>query len=350
MSMQVVGCNPFSTSSYSPFSYAGNSGSSSVPGFDDFDIDGGNQSRYRVSNDNDDGTDGRNNSGINDQMALMEFIGMLVAIMAQLFQGGGQSGNSSPSTPARGTYAYSGNDNNGNSGNQYLPPSQPVRQYDASDISDTSSSNTNNANSSSTDSGTRSSDTTASTSSSSSSSTYTGTGVAPNSSQVVQTGTGTGQYYNVTNNTDRAQTFAFTSGSSNTSGYSGNTNALMTLQPGETGTFESGANVPGIRINTSGANGETNGNEALYEDTVETNPMGSGIVHNPDVSDVAGNLSYDGKAQKITVNDGTRTIGDGTTTGVYDYATEDTDTNSATNPMNMALDPSNTYNIVFSDG
>jgi len=171
-----------------------------------------------------------------------------------------------------------------------------------------------------------------------------------NSGQTVETGTGTGQFYVVTNNTGQTQTFAFSSNSNAQTGASNNMIALMTLASGQTGTFESGSDVPGIRIQTSGPNGETNPNQALYEDTVEVNPMGGGgIVHNPDVSDVAGNLGYDGKVQNITVNDGTRTIGNGTTTGAYQYATQDTDPNSATNPMNMALDPSNTYYIVFSE-
>lgn len=175
-------------------------------------------------------------------------------------------------------------------------------------------------------------------------------GAPSGSGKVVSTGTGSGHFFNVTNNTDREQTFAFSSNSSNTSGYSNHVNAVMTLKPGETGTFEAGDNVPGIRINTSGPNGETHGNEALFEDTIEQNPMGGGVVHNPDVSDVAGKLSYDGRPQRITVNDGTRSIGDGTETGVYDYDVEDTDPNRATNPMNMALDPASTYSIVFTDG
>lgn len=175
-------------------------------------------------------------------------------------------------------------------------------------------------------------------------------GVSPGSTQLVSTGTGTGHHFNVTNNTDREQTFAFSSNSSNTSGYSNNINAVMTLKPGETGTFEAGDNVPGIRINTSGANGQAHGNETLYEDTIEPNPMGGGIVHNPDVSNVDGKLSYDGRPQRMTVSDGSRSIGDGTETGVYDYDIEDKDPNRATNPMNMALNPAVSYSIVFSDG
>jgi|GEM_PF-5206619 len=170
------------------------------------------------------------------------------------------------------------------------------------------------------------------------------------SGQTVSTGTGTGQFYVITNNTGQTQTFAFSANSNAQTGASNDILSLMTLGPGQTGTFVSGPDVPGIRIQTSGPNGQTNPNQALYEDTVETNPMGGGaIVHNPDVSDVAGNVGYDGKVQNITVNDGTRTIGNGTTTGAYQYATQDTDPNSATNPMNMALDPSNTYQIVFSE-
>jgi hypothetical protein len=168
--------------------------------------------------------------------------------------------------------------------------------------------------------------------------------------QTISTNTGTGQFYVITNSTGQTQTFAFSANSNAQTGASNDIFALMTLGPGQTATFESGPNVPGIRIQTSGADGQTNPNQALYEDTVETNPMGGGdIVHNPDVSDVAGNVGYDGKVQNITVNDGTRTIGNGTTTGAYQYATQDTDPNQATNPMNMALDPSNTYHIVFSE-
>lgn len=76
--------------------------------------------------------------------------------------------------------------------------------------------------------------------------------------------------------------------------------------------------------------------------------MGSGrVVHNPDVSAVDGTVGYDGQTERITVSDGTRMIGHGTTTGVYDYDTEDTDPNRETNPMNMALNPATTYDIVF---
>lgn len=171
-----------------------------------------------------------------------------------------------------------------------------------------------------------------------------------NGNQVVQTGTGKGHFFNVKNDSTETKTFAFSANSSKEAGYSNNTLAVMTLKPGETGTFESGDDVPGIRISSSGPNGETNPDQVLFEDTVEKDPMGSGdIVHNPDVSRVAGNVGYNGKMEYITINDGTRTIGDGTTTGSYINWNDDENPNRTTNPMNMALDRSNTYNIVFSD-
>jgi hypothetical protein len=164
-------------------------------------------------------------------------------------------------------------------------------------------------------------------------------GPSQQSTQTVGTGTGNGQFYNVTNNTGKTQTFVFSS--------EGKPLATMTLKAGETGTFESGPKTPGIRIATSGPNGETNPNQVLYEDNVETLPDGR-VVHNPDVSNVDGKVGYQGDPQDITVFDGTHAFGKGTTTGSYDYPTEDT-IGGDTNPMIMAQDPSSTYDIVFSN-
>jgi len=125
----------------------------------------------------------------------------------------------------------------------------------------------------------------------------------------------------------------------------------MTLQPGQEGTFTAGNNVPSIRIQTSGPNGETNANQALFEDNITPNPLNpSQIVHSPDVSDVAGTVGYDGKPQSIEFTDGTKSAGDGTTAGIYplNQPNADNNPNSATNPMNMALDPATTYTVTFS--
>lgn len=287
-------------------------------------------------------TDDDQNS--NDLTALMAYISMLLAILAQMLQGDKNQGDSDQ-PPSGGKPDFSEKSNwvappAPEDHNDQAPPLALSLKKEASDIRDDDSASPPPENEPETrDTPTQKPAVVAAKE-----------GVSPDSTQLVSTGTGNGHYFNVVNNTDRPQTFAFSSNSSNTSGYSNNINATMTLQPGETGTFESGSNVPGIRINSSGPNGETHGNEALYEDTVEQNPMGGGVVHNPDVSDVAGKSSYDGRPQRIAVSDGTRWIGDGTETGVYDYDVEDKDPNRATNPMNMALDPSNTYTIVFSDG
>ncbi|MCA1325572.1 hypothetical protein [Herbaspirillum sp. alder98] len=269
----------------------------------------------------------------NDTQALKDFGSMLMAILAQLLNWNSPSSTPSdqqaPTSPGQG---YDRSDIDGGVDGGFTPPSfvekTPVTDTGTDDPGQ-SQQNPDEAQGTPTNNNPVSS---------------------PQGTQLVSTGTGNGHFFNVTNNTDREQTFAFSSNSSNTSGYSNKIDALMTLKPGETGTFEAGDDVPGIRINTSGPNGETNGNETLYEDTIQTNPMGGGIVHNPDVSNVAGKLSYDGRPQLITVSDGTRTIGDGTETGVYDYDIEDQDPNRATNPMNMALNPASTYDIVFSDG
>lgn len=293
---------------------------------------------------------GGNGQGVNDFMAVMEYIAMLLAILSQLFQGsqnqsdseeppGAKSNSSSKPRWSESLASADSGSRDDQSPSQRLPYSLSSEQEPA-DIKDKGAKPGSQSNTP---------ETTDKLPSKPSVNAATG-GVSPDSTQLVSTGTGNGHYFNVVNNTDRPQTFAFSSNSSNTSGYSNTINAVMTLQPGQTGTFESGSDVPGIRINSSGAKGETHGNEALYEDTVEQNPMGGGVVHNPDVSDVAGKLSYDGRPQRIAVSDGTRWIGDGTETGVYDYDVEDKDPNRATNPMNMALDPSNSYTIVFSDG
>jgi hypothetical protein len=168
---------------------------------------------------------------------------------------------------------------------------------------------------------------------------------------VVDTGTGTGQAYHVRNDTGETQYFTFSAGSDQYSGYSGDVKAVMKLEPGQTGTFVGGSDVPGIRINTSDANGNSHMNQSLFEDTAEThNSMSPGTqFHNPDISDVAGNVGFNGQREYITVNDGSRTIGDGQATGAYMYDIQDRDPNRATNPMNMALDKSNEYYIDFSN-
>ncbi|EJM95471.1 hypothetical protein [Herbaspirillum sp. YR522] len=281
----------------------------------------------------------------NDRQALMDFVSMVMAILAQLLNSNSQSSPSKEENPpaSSGQGQNQGYDN-GDLDGSFPPPTFVERKAASGDITDSQPQPTGQDTPQDTPQ-------TTPTQPAANDPVSGQPGVSPQSTQHVSTGTGTGHFFNVTNNTDREQTFAFSSNSSNTSGYSNKIDAVMTLKPGETGTFEAGDNVPGIRINTSGPNGETHGNEALYEDTIETNPMGGGgIVHNPDVSNVAGKLSYDGRPQKITVSDGTRTIGDGTETGVYDYDVEDTDPNRATNPMNMALNPASSYDIVFSDG
>lgn len=300
---------------------------------DPFDIrDGGDAAPYHRNN----------GQTANDAQALSDFIAMLMAILDQLLNwrsaGAEAPGQKSRAHPGAAGNVFAGSTAGGdNIGGKFTPVPVVAASIEPADIAD------HGQDRQQAPQGTAQPKTPGP-------SIDGKEGVAAGSTQLVSTGTGTGHYFNVTNNTDRAQTFAFSSNSSNTSGYSNNVNAVMTLQPGETGTFEAGDNVPGIRINTSGPNGETHGNEALYEDTIGVNPMDGRIVHNPDVSNVDGKLSYDGRPQRITVSDGTRSIGDGTETGVYDYDVEDRDPNPATNPMNMALDPATSYSIVFSDG
>lgn len=168
--------------------------------------------------------------------------------------------------------------------------------------------------------------------------------------KVVQTGTGTSEKFNVVNNTSHTETLAFSSDSSKESGYSGNVNAVMTLKPGEKGTFVAGQ-VTGERIEASNANGDVHADEALFEDSTETNPMtGQGVVHNPDISDVDGKKDYNGNSINMKLDDNQgKVAGNGTTAGAYMYPTQDTDPNSATNPMNMALDSSRNYTITLTD-
>lgn len=165
-------------------------------------------------------------------------------------------------------------------------------------------------------------------------------GISPYSDQLHETGTGTGQFFNVTNNTGREQTYVFQS--------KGVPLAVMTLQDGETGTFEAGPNTPEIRITTSDAQGRTNPNQLLFEDHIEIRD--GKVFHNPDFSKVDGILGYDGRPLAVTGNDGIggHVFGDGTTTGSYDYDIEDQVT-GPTNPMSLAQNPSNTYNLVFYD-
>jgi hypothetical protein len=164
-------------------------------------------------------------------------------------------------------------------------------------------------------------------------------GPASNTSKIVQTGTGSGQFFNVTNNTGKDQTFVFKS--------EGRVLATMTLKAGQTGTFEAGPNTPGIRIQTSGPNGETNPNQSLYEDHLEIRD--GKVTHNADISNVDGRVGYDGNREYITATNGKRVFGDGTTMGTYDYDIED-QVSGSSNPMQMAWDnESNTYNIVFSN-
>jgi len=165
-----------------------------------------------------------------------------------------------------------------------------------------------------------------------------------NDGQLVQTGTGTGHFFNVTNNTHKkdaagnevGQTFVFQS--------NGVVLGKMYLKPGETGTFECGPNTPGIRITTSGANGETNGDQTLFEDNIANG------IHSADSSYVAGRFGYDGRPLGLKGNDGSggHAFGDGSMIGSYDYDVED-QVIGPTNPMQLGQDTSNTYNLSFYD-
>ena len=163
---------------------------------------------------------------------------------------------------------------------------------------------------------------------------------SPASSQVVDTGTGTGQTYNVHNGTDRQQYFLY----SDANGHK----AVMDLKSGETGTFTGGDNQPGIRIQSCGPNGETRSpaNQALFEAGSQTTMNKS--VNNPDVSDVDGNLSYDGRGTDIEIVSNTGQKVGNLTGDAYRNWNDDTKTDRS-NPMTMAQTTANSFDITFSD-
>ncbi|NTZ07504.1 hypothetical protein [Burkholderia metallica] len=160
-------------------------------------------------------------------------------------------------------------------------------------------------------------------------------GIAPASTQTVNTGTGNDKTFNVTNNTNRPESFTYS--------VQGQNKATLTLAPGQTGTFVGGSHDIGVRISPSDASGNTHPNEVLYEDGGADNGQASG-AGNPDVSKVDGNKDFAGNDENMTVtlSDG-RTAGDGDAIRPYLYSTDDAAA------MGLAGDPSKTVNIVMSD-
>ena len=159
-------------------------------------------------------------------------------------------------------------------------------------------------------------------------------------SRTVDTGTGVGQTYVVHNATDRDQSFLY----SDASGHK----AVMQLKAGEAGAFTGGNNQPGIRIQTCGPDGETRSpaNQALFEAGSQTTAQG--VVNNPDVSDVDGNLSFDGRGTDIEISNNLGKRVGNMSGNAYRNWNDDTKGGSS-NPMTMAQTPATKFDIYFSD-
>ncbi len=160
------------------------------------------------------------------------------------------------------------------------------------------------------------------------------------SSATVDTGTGTGQSYHVHNDTDRDQYFLY----SDSSGHK----AVTEVKAGQVGTFTGGDNQPGIRIQTCGLNGETRSpaNQALFEAGTQT--TANDVVNNPDVSDVDGNLSYDGHGTDIEIQNNLGQKVGNLTGDAYRNWNDDTKTDTS-NPMTMAQTRATQFDITFTD-
>lgn len=165
-------------------------------------------------------------------------------------------------------------------------------------------------------------------------------GAQNSSSQVVDTGTGKGQTYNAHNDTNRVQNYLY----SDANGHK----AVMQLQPGQFGSFTGGNNQPGIRIQSCGPNGETRSpaNQALAE--LGSQMTAKGPVNNPDVSNVDGNLSYDGRGTNIEISNNLGQKVGNLTGDAYRNWNDDTKQDPS-NPMTMAQTSANTFDIHFSD-
>lgn len=160
-------------------------------------------------------------------------------------------------------------------------------------------------------------------------------GVAANATKVVDTGTGTDRTFNVTNDTSKTKSFEYET--------EGNKKAVMTLAPGETQAFRAGSKDLGVRIENSDAQGNVKPNEQLFETGGADNGQGVG-VSNDDISNVDGDVDFDGNKEKMTdtLSDGKK-AGDGDAIRPYQNPTDDAAA------MGLAGDSSKTSNIVVSD-
>lgn len=160
-------------------------------------------------------------------------------------------------------------------------------------------------------------------------------GVAPNATKVVDTGTGTDRIINMTNNSDRTKSFEYET--------AGQQKAVMTLAPHETEAFRAGSKDLAVRTENSDAQGHVHPNEQLFETGGSDNGQAAG-VSNDDISNVDGNVGFDGKEEKMTdtLSDGKK-AGDGNKIRPYQNPTDDAAA------MGLAGDSSLTSNVVVSD-
>lgn len=160
-------------------------------------------------------------------------------------------------------------------------------------------------------------------------------GVAPNATKVVDTGTGTDRIINMTNNSDRTKSFEYET--------AGKEKAVMTLAPHETEAFRAGSKDLAVRTENSDAQGNVHPNEQLFETGGSDNGQAAG-VSNDDISNVDGNVGFDGKEEKMTdtLSDGKK-AGDGNKIRPYQNPTDDAAA------MGLAGDSSLTSNVVVSD-